>query len=198
MKKIFYTQRVEIIKEYGERRDCADQRLPEFLLACGYCPVAVPNLSKYITGLAEQLQPDGIFFTGGNNLVKYGGEAPERDETEKLLTGWAVSHNVPIFGICRGMQFLTDFFGGHIEPVEGHVGIRHTVEGDISRESVNSYHTFAIWSLPEPLTALSWAPDGSIEAFCHKSYQIMAVSWHPERELNFSERDIQMVCNFFE
>ncbi len=83
-------------------------------------------------------------------------------------------------------------------PIEGHVGTRHAVTGAISRKSVNSYHTFAIWSLPESLTALSWAPDGSIEALCHKSYQIMAVSWHPERELNISEKDIQMVCNFFQ
>lgn len=197
MKKILYTQRVEIIKEYRERRDCADQRLPDFLFACGYCPVAVPNLPEYIVGLAERLCPSGIFFSGGNNLAKCGGEAPERDETEKLLTGWAISHNIPIFGICRGMQFLSDYFGGEIVPIEGHAGTRHAVTGAISRKSVNSYHNFAVLELPKRVEVLARAEDESVEAFRHEDYSVMAVGWHPERETPYLNSDIRMVQQVF-
>lgn len=193
MKKILYTQRVEIVRTYGERRDCADQRIPDFLFMCGYCPIPVPNLPNIILELIERLAPDGFFFTGGNSLALYGGEAPERDETEQVITKWAISHRIPIFGICRGMQFLADYFGGEIRPINGHVGIRHNVTGLVSRESVNSFHEFALRELPKELETLARAEDGSIEAFRHKTYPIMAVGWHPEREMFYMENDIQMV-----
>ena len=44
MEIVLYTQRVEIVKSYGERRDCADQDIPRFIEACGFLPVAVPNI----------------------------------------------------------------------------------------------------------------------------------------------------------
>lgn len=197
MKLILYTQRVEIVKEYGERRDCADQRIPSFLSVCGYCPVPVSNVPKLVIEIAEKLCPDGIFFTGGNSLTKFGGEAPERDRAERLLVEWAVSHGVPIFGICRGMQFLADYFGGNIVPIEGHAGTRHAVTGVISRKSVNSYHNFAMLELPKGLEALARAEDGTVEAFRHEDYPVMAVGWHPEREAPYLNSDIQMVQQVF-
>lgn len=36
MQTVIYTQRVEIVEGYGERRDCADQNIPKFLQVCGY------------------------------------------------------------------------------------------------------------------------------------------------------------------
>ena len=41
---VIYTQRVEIVESYQERRDCADQSIPRFLETCGYIPVPVPNV----------------------------------------------------------------------------------------------------------------------------------------------------------
>ena len=40
---VLYTQRVEIVESYGERRDCADQNIAKFISACGYLPVPLPN-----------------------------------------------------------------------------------------------------------------------------------------------------------
>ena len=79
-KIVFYTQRVEFIKSYGERRDCADQNIPRFIEACGYLPVPLPNISNIVRQMLELMNPAGIVLTGGNSLVKYGGDAPERDE----------------------------------------------------------------------------------------------------------------------
>ena len=43
MKIVVFTQRVEVVESYNERRDCADQRIAEFIVECGYIPLPVPN-----------------------------------------------------------------------------------------------------------------------------------------------------------
>ena len=197
MKTILYTQRVDIIKSYGERRDCADQRIPEFLSACGYLPVPVSNLPELALAIARKTSPGGIFLTGGNSLAKYGGDAPERDATETALVNWAVSKGIPVFGICRGLQFLADFYGGTIASLEGHVATRHAVQGVISRKEVNSYHGLGVREVPRELEVLSRAGDGSIEALRQQSQKVMAVGWHPEREEAFDEEDIRLVRELF-
>ena len=197
MKKIIYTQRVEIVKSYGERRDCADQMIPKFLRYCGYIPIPVPNVPELIEDILSEIKPQGIFFSGGNSLVKYGGDAPERDETEKILTNFAINNGVPVFGICRGMQFLADYFGAELFPVDNHAGVRHEIHGLINRKSVNSFHTFGLKNLPNEFRILAKTSDDFIEAFEHKNLKIAAVFWHPERERIFDNEDVAMIKNFF-
>ena len=102
MKVILYTQRVEIIESYGERRDCADQNIPRFIKACGYLPVPVPNICETAIQMTEEIKPAGIILTGGNSLVKYGGNAPERDNMEKGC--WSMR--------CSGKYLYMGFVGG--------------------------------------------------------------------------------------
>ena len=45
MKAVAITQRVTVVPEYGERRDCLDQAWAQFLSACGLVPVLVPNVT---------------------------------------------------------------------------------------------------------------------------------------------------------
>ena len=197
MKKIIYTQRVEVMVSYNERRDCADQMIPKFLRHCDYIPIPIPNVSEFVEDILNEIQPAGIFLSGGNSLVKYGGDAPERDENEKILTAWAIKNNLPVFGICRGFQFLADYFGAELSKIENHVRRRHAIHGIINRESVNSYHILGLFNTPDNLQILGYADDNSIEAFKHKTLQIAAVSWHPERESNFDNKDVELIKNFF-
>ena len=126
-KIVFYTQRVEFIKSYGERRDCADQNIPRFIEACGYLPVPLPNISNIVRQMLELMNPAGIVLTGGNSLVKYGGDAPERDEVEKILLDIALQRTIPVYGFCRGMQVIVDYFGNKLEQVQGHTAVRHEI-----------------------------------------------------------------------
>ncbi len=197
MKRIFYTQRVEAVSSYRERRDCTDQRLPAFLSACGFLPVPVPNIPDLAKKLCTELFPEGVFLTGGNSLGKYGGDAPERDETERVLLEWAIEKKVPVFGVCRGLQFVADFFGSQLEMIGGHVRTRHPVSGEVARDSVNSYHEFGLMAAKVPLLVAGKAPDGSTEAVRHESLPIAAIGWHPERETPFCEDDIAMVREWF-
>ena len=109
MKKVVVTQRVDVTSTYGERRDCLDQRWIELLLSVGLFPVLVPNNLDYVKKLIATEQIDGVLLTGGNSLLNYGGDAPERDEVEKNLLELAILKNIPLLGVCRGMQIIQNY-----------------------------------------------------------------------------------------
>ena len=199
MKTIVFTQRVEVIASYNERRDCADQRISEFIAACGYLPVPLPNNASLAVQLVEALAPAGIILTGGNSLVKYGGNAPERDATDASLIDHSVRRGLPLYGFCRGMQSILDFFGNKLVDVQGHVAVRHKVQGEQGGRFVNSYHNQGCLDLESQLlTADLLSEDGVIEKISHKLLPITGTMWHPERENPFMTLDIQFVQNLIE
>lgn len=198
LRKILYTQRVEIVQGYNERRDCADQQLAEFIWACGFMPVPINNLPEHIEQCVEELQPAGIVLSGGNDLFAYGGNAPERDKVENKLIELAVQQNVPLLGFCRGMQMLAYHFGAELCNVENHVARRHIITGKIRKREVNSYHNYAVLEVPTDFEVLArTTDDGVIEAMRHRHQRLMAIMWHPEREHTFKEEDINLFKNFF-
>ena len=197
MKKIVYTQRVEVIEGYGERRDCADQKIAKFIYACGFLPIPIVNIPDIVLTFVDDVMPDGILFSGGNDLAAYGGDAPERDETERILLECAVQKHIPLFGICRGMQMIADYYGMKLEKINAHIGCLHQIGGLISRDAVNSYHGWGIKEIASPLVAVSKSMDGIVEALKHDRHRIAAIMWHPERELVFSNDDIKLIADFF-
>lgn len=197
MKKIFYTQRVEVIEDYQERRDCADQRIPELLKKCGYLPFPVPNIPDCIELYFQYNKPDGILLTGGNSLVLYGGNAPERDEVDRILLENAIKYQIPVYGFCRGMQSILDFFGVKLVQIDGHVAVRHTVSGLWGEGVVNSYHNQAAMQINDEFILTEMSEDGVVEAVVHKIYKICGTMWHPEREKIFQEQDIIRIQKFF-
>lgn len=197
-KLVVYTQRVEVIESYNERRDCIDQRIAEFLKVCGYTSIALPNNADIAIEIVNTINPTGIVLTGGNSLLKYGGNAPERDETDRELIRIAIEKHIPIYGFCRGMQSILDYFGERLENVGGHVAKRHVIQGNISGE-VNSYHNQACIELRDDsvLGIDAICKDGVIEAIYHKDLPIIANMWHPERENVFCNVDVQRIQNLF-
>lgn len=196
-KKIVYSQRVEIIESYQERRDCADQNIPLFLEACGYIPVPIPNVIQRLEQFINTVNPAGIVLTGGNSLVCYGGNAPEKDATDKQLIEIALKNGLPLYGFCRGMQSILDYFGCKLENVEGHVAVRHFVNGMWGKFEVNSYHNQACLQVKDPLQITEITEDGAIEAIECQQYKLMATMWHPERENPFRQSDMERVQNLF-
>ncbi len=199
MQKVIYTQRVEIVESYQERRDCADQRIADFIYACGFLPVPVPNKNDILEEFVLQLQPAGIILTGGNSLEKYGGNAPERDRTDRRLIGIAIEKGIPLYGFCRGMQSILDYFGDALVSIGGHVAVRHKVYCENASKEVNSYHTQACVELGKQseLKVISRTEDDVIEEICHSKFLIHGTMWHPERENPFRETDIECVKALF-
>lgn len=197
MRLIGITQRVVVHAAYAERRDALDQRWASFLGACGLTAVALPNHVDQACALASSLPLRGVLFTGGNDLCEYGGDAPERDETESALYRFAIERDLPLVGVCRGMQVIQHLNGVRLERVEGHVTARHRVRIDGVPVDRNSYHRFGARTTSASLAVWATADDGVIEAVRQRDRRVTAIMWHPERASAWLSDDIALFKEAF-
>lgn len=197
MRWVAITQRVLIDKDHGERRDALDQRWIPFLQACGLDPLPVPNQLPAACALLGRLPLAGIILSGGGDLVDLGGHTPERDAVEKRLLEYALDRNLPVLGVCRGMQFLQHKYGVILNQVEGHVACRHPIWVKGEPRQVNSFHTWGATTSREPWEVWATAEDGVVEAVRHTEKPIQGIMWHPERENPFRERDLELFREHF-
>lgn len=183
MKKhvVAITMRVDVIVERQERRDALDQRLTNFIAALGGVPLLIPNDERAAKALTMTAQPSAVVLSGGNDLQAVGGDAPERDATERRLLAWAAATNTPVLGICRGMQLLAVEAGATLRPAAGHSCISHELEGPLAG-SVPSHHYWSIGRPPKGFASLSTAAfDGTCEAMISNDGLRLGMMWHPER-----------------
>ena len=154
----------------------------------------------------------GAVDQGGNHLAPAG-----TDRWELALAERAVDRNLPVLGICRGLQVLNVAFGGSLQQhiaVEGSphpstpedpaavMAQRHPIAirpgsrlagvygtGD---RVVNTIHHQAVDRLGDGLEAVAWAPDGIIEAVeaVDPASDVLAVQWHPEKLPEDDERPL--------
>lgn len=158
---------------------------------------------------------DGIIFSGGGDInpLLLGEEpikelhsiTPERDQQELLLARLAYDRQIPMLGICKGIQIINAALGGTLyqdihTQMEG-IRIKHSQDQDrrypshqvtISRGSilekifgtelaVNSFHHQACKSAAPGLKVTAMSSDGVIEAIESDEFKsIMGVQWHPE------------------
>jgi putative glutamine amidotransferase len=181
----------------------------------GAAPVVFPVVEGYADApeLALDLV-DGLLLTGGRDLDagSYGAEPdpandvpdPLRDRIEVALAREAIEREMPLLGVCRGMQVLNVALGGGIDqhladpdevhraepgtftshPVEVVAGTRlEAILGD-REATVRSHHHQGIEPLAESLTPSARAPDGLVEAAeVDGDAYCVAVLWHPEEDL---------------
>jgi N5-(cytidine 5'-diphosphoramidyl)-L-glutamine hydrolase len=197
MKKVAITQRVSIVTQYGERRDCLDQAWPRFLAACGLMPLALPNVIEVALALCTDADVSGLVLTGGNDLAALGGDAPERDAVENALLDLAERRGLPVLGICRGMQMIQQRCAIPLHLVEGHVVQQQVISVDGETKEVNSYHRFGTHESRPPLDVWAVAPDGVVKAIRHSGRAITGIMWHPERCTPFSPCDVALFRRIF-
>lgn len=192
---IAITQRVEIIEEYNEIRDCLDIRWSNLVLKCGYLPYILPNNLSIVKLILKNVRFQGILLTGGNNLCKYGGNSPERDETEHYLIEYSIKNKLPLLGICRGMQVIQDYFNIKLYKVSNHVSVEHKIKYKDFIYTLNSYHNYGTTQNNKELDVIFSSEDSVVEMIKHKKYKIYGMMHHPERINPFREIDIEFIKN---
>ena len=113
----------------------------EGVLAAGGIPVMLP-LTEENTNIPELLDRlDALIFTGGHDVSpsfygetpvpECGRSIPERDTMEKLLLDAALERDMPVLGICRGLQFFNAALGGTLYqdlPTQHPSGVGHEMK----------------------------------------------------------------------
>ncbi len=198
------SQRVEVSPLTDERRDCLDQRWAIFMEKLGYGVIPVPNGLDDPADWFRASNFSGLVLSGGNDLHHLAGAqnvSMERDHTERVLVKECLESDIPVVGVCRGLQMINHFFGGTLTRCEGHAGSRHQlhpargVDEIWKRPSgVNSYHDWGIpdEALAQDLTPLCLTEDDMVEAFVAKACKVWGIMWHPEREKPFQEIDMEL------
>ena len=187
------------------------------VVRAGGTPVAIPphNDKEALVTLLETL--DGIIFSGGGDInpLLLGEEplpqlhsvCPKRDEPELFLAREAFHRQIPMLGICRGIQVMAAALGGkvwqdiyvqgegakikHSQDMPRHCA-SHTVnlkEGSLIQSTfgnkqtlaVNSFHHQAVSDPGPHLQVSALSPDGIIEAVESSEHKaLLGVQWHPE------------------
>ena len=177
----------------------------------------VIRLSPEKNNLNDLAKCDGIILSGGedvhprfykkNEYVEFCHEIDERrDEFEWKVLEYTEGKQVPLLGICRGLQMANVFFGGTLIPDIPAFGKfshskfpekdrRHTAQvdpySDLSKivgsetGEINSAHHQSADMVGKGLVTNAMSPDGIIEGMerenkLDKSF-LMLVQWHPER-----------------
>ena len=191
LKRIGISSRIMDIEKFDERRDAISHDWIDFLQKLEILPIIIPNKLKDVDEYISTLNLDGIILSGGDNI----GEFPERDKTEIRIIDYSTKNNIPILGVCRGMQLINEFFNGKNVKSDNlnHVGKYHNVKvknsnfKDMLGEEleVNSFHNNLIKKedVGQELEIFAESEeDSTIEGYFHKKYPIIGVMWHPERD----------------
>jgi putative glutamine amidotransferase len=200
----------------GAQRTGVNAAYAQAVLRAGGVPLVLsPLLGASLAARALE-GIDGLLLTGGEDLdpAWYRAEpspylsppSRDRDLFELALFAVARQHELPILGICRGIQLINVALGGTLYqdlPSERPGPVDHRPElprdarahhirlepGSRAAEAlggssfeVNSSHHQAIRDLAPTLRPTGWADDDVIEAVetPADSSWLLAVQWHPE------------------
>lgn len=205
-------------QEHGTfRLHTLNEAYSKAVLAAGGMPVMLPTVNDDIESLLDRL--DGVIITGGGDIdpAIFRQEKhetteqidAERDAFELALVHAARKRDMPLFGICRGLQVLNVALGGtlvqdidalipdatehrqqkeklHHEErpqtaklADGSHPLRDMVQAD--EMEINTFHHQCIGDLASGLQAIATSDDDVIEAVHAPDMAFgMAVQWHPE------------------
>lgn len=184
------------------------------ILRAGGTPLLIPPVADISTILSTLDTVDAVLLTGGGDFNPlWNGDEPvpglhninrERDLPELLLTRFAYDRQMPLLGICRGIQTLAIALDGHVVQDMPHTEqlLKHSQDADreepthsvsifpqttlhsiynADRIYVNSFHHQAIDVPGSRLRTSAKAPDGTIEAIESSEHKaVLGVQWHPE------------------
>ena len=155
----------------------------------------VPNTTPF----SEIADIDGLILSGGAPNV-----ASDKDAMGNNGE-YLDKADYPIMGICAGMQFLSEYFGGKLGvgttpefgkvslKISDHAGIFKNIPSEIS---VWASHNDEVKVVPNGFKVTASSPDCKVEALRSNTRQIFGVQFHPEVE--HTEHGTEMFQNFID
>ena len=137
-----------------------------------------------------------MIFCGGPDW----GKRPERDALDRRIYDYCVAHQIPMLGICRGMQEIAYFMGAALIEDVGELNAIHKAQtngasrqhaillSDGRQTMVNSRHHQAVKKFGRGFKATAYSPDGVVEAIENAEYPAIGVQFHPENLVSIKER----------
>lgn len=184
------------------------------IVEAGGTPMLIPPVNDNDVIMSTLDHIDALLLTGGADFNPlWHGDEPipglhhinrERDLPELMLTRYAYYRQIPILGICRGMQTLAIALDGHIQQdlPNAEVRMKHSQDADreepthtvfvqkdtllkkiynCDRMFVNSFHHQAVDEAGDKLRVSATAADKVVEAVESNEHKpILGVQWHPE------------------
>ena len=183
------------------------------VVAAGGVPVVIPPVADKAVLVNTLSHIDALILSGGGDINPlFVGEEPsprlrginqERDLPELMLTRLAYNRQIPILGICRGIQVLAAALGGKVaQDITINANVKHSQDADRSELThsvkvqqgstlfniygqekllVNSFHHQAVKDPGDKFRVVAKSTDGIVEAMESNEYKsILGVQWHPE------------------
>jgi len=148
----------------------------------GVAPVVVRNDQLTWSQLLE-LAPDRIILSPGPGH-------PDNPRDFGICRQILLKSNVPVLGVCLGLQGLASAFGGKIthapEPLHGRLtAIHHDGQGLFAGipqdfQAVRYHSLMVARPVPEPLQVTAWTEDKLVMGLAHRERPLFGVQFHPE------------------
>lgn len=155
------------------------------------------NIPVFILNLKSLDLCDGVILSGGDDIHPWHYhqmcleftvlEDEWIEEIEFEIVRECKEKEIPLLGICRGMQVIHVAMGGSLlQHLDGHLNTSHSLIHTKSFAThiheVHSYHHQCCIQLSQELTCCALSDDGYIEAF--EGNLVWGIQWHPELENN--------------
>ena len=208
---------IGITGNYGDLTCKLAEGYYKSVLKAGGIPIIIPPLANTDAIINTLEIIDGLILSGGGDYdPRYANEEPdpklgeineERDLPELFITRLAYNRQIPILGICRGIQTLAMALGGKVkQDITDIATLNHSQKEErnvpthnviIEKDSilsqlykltdknatlkVNSFHHQAVCDCGDKFHVVAKSEDGIIEAIESREFKsIIGVQWHPE------------------
>ena len=201
---------IGITADMDEKRFFLNRAYAAAIELCGAVPLVL-SAGRHIHSALDFV--GGLLLSGGGDIdarffdqethEKAADIYPERDKAEIQLARLAFMRDIPIFGICRGMQILNIALGGDlIQHIDGHkqneprneathaIRLSGKLEELTGRSEimVNTIHHQVVGKVATGLEVNAMSEDGYAEALWAKGKAfVLAVQWHPEELIHQPE-----------
>ena len=201
---------IGITASIDDKRHYLNRPYVDAIVCAGGIPLVLPAAGNMVEAIGII---DGLLLSGGGDIDgRFYGQLThemaddiwlERDEAEIAAARLAYARDMPILGICRGLQVLNVALDGNlVQHIEGHkqdeprnvpthsAGISGRLSQimGVTEVMVNTIHHQAADRVANGLQVCGIAPDGTIEALCCAGKPfVLAVQWHPEELIHMPE-----------